>query len=114
MAKSEMKWERFNDKIVARYTPILIPREFTYEVECITSSDKVVDFKTATNGMRAWSTPQGPVMEKLCVDGKMRYIKFTPDHQGDLNFYNVGWDGPQGRRYLRVDVYTGEYAIIED
>ncbi len=109
-----MKWVCYNNKIVVKYRPILIDREVAYIIDRKTKEDKIVSFKTATSGMRVWQTEKGPIMEKLCIDGKMRLIKWTPNHKGDLNFYNIGWEGPRGRRYVRIDIYTGEHRIIED
>jgi hypothetical protein len=33
---------------------------------------------------------------------------------GDINFINIGWKTDNKTRYMRVDIYTGNYKIIED
>ena len=44
----------------------------------------------------------------------MGYLLYKGSHAGGLNFYNFGWEDNGKKKYVRIDVYTGEHKIIED
>lgn len=103
-----------NNELIAEYDPPYVEGIRRYIIEKETENDSVELFKTATSPMMAVKKDGKVFIEKLCVDGKMRYMEFKGRHFGPLNFVNIGWKGTWGRKYIRIDVYTGEYAIIEE
>lgn len=50
------------------------------------------------------------VTEHLNVSGQIELVA-TKERilKQDFNFFNFGWETPQGRRVLTVDIYTGEF-----
>jgi hypothetical protein len=106
-------WKIKEDKLVVNFKP-LYTDEVTFELERPHPEAQPVEFKTATTGMKVVRAGDKLYLEKLCVDGRMRHMEYQGAHLGDLNFHNFGWDGPTGRKYLRIDVYTGECSVITE
>jgi len=58
------------------------------------------------------------ITEHMNIDGKMGFIatkrRVLVENKGSaINYANVGWSDDKRCRYLRFDVYTGEYKIFE-
>ena len=106
--------EEKNNSLFIKIKPLLKEKEIELVLKKPSIDAKIEKFNTATSPMGGSYIDGKPYMEHLTLDGKMELIPYEGKHAGDLNFYNAGWKYNKGRKYYRIDVYTGEHLLIEE
>ena len=102
--------------MVVRVTPLLGGPDSIYNInKDLIINPSFTKFFTASNNEYFLHDESGrKYFEHLRVDGAVDYLLYDKAWDVKLNFVNIGWDGENTRRYLRLDPYTGEGVLVEE
>lgn len=91
-----------------KFTPVLAGEEKIFRYRAPDDSWTPYFTKTATHPMLMAHHKGRIIAEHINVDGELELIELPFECNIEDNFYNIGWQKGSEKRYLRVDVLTGE------
>jgi hypothetical protein len=102
--------------MVVRVTPLLGGPDSIYNInKSLIINPSFTKFFTASNCEHFLYDESGrKYFEHLRVDGNVDYLRYDKAWDVKLNFVNIGWEGKNTRRFLRVDPYTGDGILVEE